>query len=224
MLISETPKVLFTAAPFELVKSSTTRSSAALVQTPPRTRRSACRSRSGTPRTRSRSPPTAAAPTWRTCSVRMSGRSTPPPAPTSASTSRSAAHDRDHDRDRPQHRARDQGRSKQRPRKLRLKLDCGELACTATVRGEARVATGGRRSSVARRRTFALEPSTVAIAADATKKVRLRFKRNRSAKRISRLMKRDRTARRRSRLLVEVDASAPAGGTGSGKRRSRLKP
>lgn len=115
---------------------------------------------------------------------------------------------------------------RQTPKRLRLRVECGDLPCRADVGGEARVPRPkGKKASVAKPRKFRLKARSLELEPGERKRLKLKFKRNRkSVKRIERRLRGSKAARKRSRVLIDVQATGPADGKAEARRKIRLKP
>lgn len=114
-------------------------------------------------------------------------------------------------------------------KKMRLKLGCPLEDCTAKIKGKGKVPRSGRRnqsaSASAKTKKFALAKQTLRLSSGPSKRVRIKFKKNKqTVKAIAALMKSSKSARRGSKVTITVKATTADGDVAKASERFGLKP
>ena len=116
-------------------------------------------------------------------------------------------------------------KNKLRPKRsgFPVKVSCGDSECEGTIKGKAIAKQkGGSSATVAKKQSFKLKPKTLSIAADETKKTKLKLKKSKSStKQLGRLL---RNTRKGSKLKLTVTATNTLGASDKVKSKAKLKP
>jgi len=115
--------------------------------------------------------------------------------------------------------------AKQKAKKLKVDVACGEVDCSVNLVGKGTIPkTAGTAVAAAKAKKFKLKPKGVEVAAGATERVRLKFKRNRkSVKKINGLLKQGgRKTRKRAKAVVKATATGQ-GGSDTAKQKVKLE-